>query len=74
MVRIANVMVNGEPVLEFNCRTIRDDLKQRVGTVQKDYLEDTDLNIRLAGFPREVQEAVRNGQDYVQLNPHNTFV
>ena len=42
MVRIANVMVNGEPVVEFNCRTIRDDLKQRIGSVQKDFIEDVD--------------------------------
>lgn len=42
MVRIANVMIDGEPVVEFNCRTIRDDLKQRAGTVQKDFLEDID--------------------------------
>lgn len=74
MVRIANVMVNGEPVVEFNCRTIKDDLKQRVGSVQKDFLEDVDLDVRLSGFPREVREAVKNGLDYVQLNPANTFV
>lgn len=74
MVRIANVMVNGEPVVELNCRTIRDDLKQRVGTIQKDFLEDEDLEVRLKGFPKEVREAVKSGQDYAQLNPANTFV
>lgn len=74
MVRIANVMVNGEPVVEFNCKTIRDDLKQRSGTVQKDFLEDQDLDVRLSGFPQEVRDAVKKGADYVQLNPENTFV
>lgn len=74
MIRITNVMVNGEPVVEFNCRTIRDDLKQRIGSVQKDFLEDEDLEIRLRGFPREVREAVMNNLDYAQLNPANTFV
>lgn len=28
----------------------------------------------MAGFPREVREAVKNGSDYVQLNPANTYV
>lgn len=72
--RIANVMVNGEPVVEMNCRSIREDLKRQSQKATKDFIEDEDLEVRLQGFPPEVQEAVRRGDHYVQLNPNNTFV
>lgn len=73
-IRIANVMVNGEPVLEMNCRSIRDDLVQQGIKAQKDYLEDDDQDVRLEGFPKEVGKALKDGKEYVQLNPDNTFV
>ena len=74
MIRIANVMVDGEPVLEFNCRTITQDLKREGIKAKKDYLDDELLDVRLRGFPKEVQTAVKEGKEYVQLNPANTFV
>lgn len=42
LVRIANVMIGGEPVLEFNCKSVRDDMKQQGVKAQKDFLEDED--------------------------------
>lgn len=67
-------MVNGEPVLEMNCRAIKDDLIPQGIKAQKDFLEDDDLDTRLQGFPPEVAEAIKAGKEYVQLNPENTFV
>ncbi len=74
LVRIANVMVGGEPVIEFNCKSVRDDMKQQGTKAKKDFLDDEKLEVRLDGFPPEVAEAIRNGADWVQMNPENTFV
>lgn len=74
LIRISNVMVNGEPVIEMNCRSIRDDLKRKGQKAKKPWLEDEDLKIRLQGFPKEVSDALNEGKDWVQQNPANTFV
>ena len=74
LVRIANVMVGGEPVLEFNCKSVRDDMRQQGVKAQKGFLEDEDLKVRLEGFPKEVSDAIGKGSDWVQMNPENTFV
>lgn len=74
LIRISNVMVNGEPVIEMNCRSIRDDLKRQGQKAKKKWLEDEDLKVRLQGFPKEVSEALNEGKDWVQQNPENTFV
>ena len=74
LVRIANVVVGGEPVLEFNCKSVRDDMRQQGVKAQKDFLEDEDLKVRLEGFPKEVSDAINKGSGWVQMNPENTFV
>ena len=74
LIRVANVMIGGEPVLEFNCKSVRDDMRQQGTKAQKDFLEDEDLKVRLEGFPSEVADALNKGADWVQLNPENTFV
>ncbi len=67
LVRIANVMLSGEPLLEFNCKSVRDDLRQQGVKAQKDFIEDENLTVRLEGFPREVTDAVNSGHDWVQM-------
>lgn len=74
LIRISNVMVNGEPVIEMNCRSIRDDMKRKGQKAKKNWLEDEDQKVRLQGFPKEVGEALAEGRDWVQQNPANTFV
>lgn len=74
LVRIANVMVGGEPVIEFNCKSIKDDMKQQGTKARKDFLDDEDLQTRFEGFPSEVADAITGGEDWVQMNPENTFV
>lgn len=74
LVRIANVMVNGEPVIEYNCKSITDDISQQGTKAQKDFLDDEELKKRLEGFPPEVSSAINKGAEWVQLNPENTFV
>lgn len=74
LIRVANIMVDGEPVIELNCKSIRDDMTQQGVKAQKDFVEDEDLKTRLEGFPPEVGKAINTGKDWVQLNPENTFV
>ena len=74
LVRISNVMVNGEPVIEFNCQSVIMDFQRTMGSIERDYIEDQELEIRLKGFPKEVADGVRMGVQWVQLNPANTFV
>jgi hypothetical protein len=64
--RIANVMVGGEPVVEFNCKQIRDGLRAQMQAADKPYLDDEKLEIRLDGFPPEVADALKKGFDWVQ--------
>lgn len=74
LIRISDVAVNGEPVIEFNCRSIRDDYVQKGVKAEKDFIEDDKLEIRVLGFPPEVEEGLNNKKQWVQLNPENTFV
>jgi len=74
LIRITNVMINGEPVLEFNCQTIINDFKQEFGSTEREFLDDRELEIRLKGFPKEVGDGVKKGVAWCQLNPANTFV
>lgn len=67
-------MVGGEPVVEMNCRSIRDDLKRQGVIAKKKWLDDEKLEVRLKGFPPEVTEALKEGKEWVQLNPKNTYV
>lgn len=73
-VRIGNIMVNGEPVVEFNAKGVRDDLKQQGIVAMQDYAKDRELPVRLEGYPAEVAKAIQAGQDWVQLDPSRTFV
>lgn len=72
--RISNMALNGEPLVEFNVRSIRDDLVAIGVPATKDYIDDDLLKERLKGFPPEVVKGVKNNVEYVQLNPANTFV
>lgn len=66
--------MDGRPVLEINCRAIRDDYRPRGTEAMKDYVDDGELDIRLSGFPPEVAQGIKAGKEYVQLNPSNTYV
>lgn len=67
--RIGNVMISGNPIAEFNCGCIRRDFIRNGYMTEKGYIQDDELNIRLAGFPDEIVNGVRKGEEWVQLNP-----
>lgn len=74
LIRIGNVMVAGEAVIEMNCRAVKDDLIRKGIKAEQDYVQDEQLDVRLRGFPEEIAEGIRNGQEWIQLKPENVFV
>lgn len=61
-------------MIEFNCQSIITDFTRQAGSIQRDYLQDQELDVRLRGFPVEVADGVKKGAQWVQLKPNNTFV
>lgn len=74
LIRISSVAVNGEPVLEYNCRSIRDDIYQMGVQAQKDFIDDEDNKVKFSSLPEEAIKGAEAGLEWVQLNPANTFV
>lgn len=73
-VRISNMMLNGEPILEYNAQSITTDIFNQGAVAEKQYIKDDEIDERLRGFPPEIADAVKKGSQWVQLNPENTFV
>lgn len=74
LVRISGIAVNGEPVIEFHCRKVRDDVYNLGIKAQKDYIDDDDLRTRVSALPEEVVNGILENVEWVQLNPENTYV
>ena len=73
LTRVTNVCVNGNPLIEFNARAVKQDLKRQGQKAWKKFLDDEKLEVRLAGYPKEVTEALRKNTEWVQLDPKSTF-
>lgn len=71
--RVTNVAVNGNPLIEFNARAVKQDLKKQGQKALKKFIDDEELDVRLAGFPKEVSEALKSNKEWVQLDPKTTF-
>lgn len=72
-VRIANTTLNGQPVLEFDCMSIQNELKIKGYSVKEKYANDSKLEYVIKGYPKEIQTALRSGEQYAQLDPANCF-
>ena len=72
--RITNVIVNGNPLIEYNARSVKQDFKKQGQKALKKYLDDEELDVRVAGLPKEVMEALRKNTEWVQLDPKTSFV
>ena len=72
--RISNIMINGEPVLEFNAGSVRNDIFIQGQPSDKHFVDDDKLEVKLFGLPPEVGRGLKENQDWVQLDPRNTFV
>lgn len=74
LVRISNVMLNGNPLIEFNARSVKQDLKKQGQKAWKKFLDDEELDVRLQGYPVEVTEALKKNTEWVQLDAKRTLV
>lgn len=78
-VRIGNTMLNGKPILEYDCQSIVSEWHSKGYTVKENWIEDSDLKYILKGYPPEIAAALNKltgyttGAQYVQLNPENTY-
>lgn len=74
MTRIENVTVDGQPLVEYHCRAAKEEYDKKTYATKKDYVDDIDLDVRLAGLPPEVKDGIKNNVEWVQLNPKYTYV
>lgn len=71
--RITNVIVDGEPVVEYNAQSVTNDIQTATGSSLQEWIKDGTLDERLKGYPKEVTTAVKDGVEWVQLNPARTY-
>lgn len=74
LIRISNVMLNGNPLIEMNARSIKQDLKKQGQKAWKKFIDDEELDVRLQGYPIEVTEALKQNKEWVQLDAKRTLV
>ena len=73
--RISNVMVDGEPIVEFNALQVAVDLGYRqFYDSLREWVQDETFVVKMKGYPPEVTTALRDGKEWVQLNPARTYV
>jgi len=72
--RIGNTTFNGTPIVDFDCQSIINEIQTKTYSVDEKYAKDSNVDYILKGYPEEIQKAVKNNQQYAQLNPQNTFV
>ena len=68
-------MVAGEPIVEFNALQVASDLgyRQYFDSLRK-WVQDESFEVMMRGYPREVTQALKDGREWVQLDPMRTFV
>ena len=71
---IGNTTFNGTPIVDYDCQSIINELRAKTYSVKEKYVKDNTQDYILKGYPEEIQKAVKNGEQYAQLNPENTFV
>lgn len=67
--KIGNVAVNGEPVVDFNCSALTNAFKAKTYSVKEEKIKDGILETMIKGYPPEIGKAIKNGEEYAQLNP-----
>lgn len=72
--RISNIMINGEPVLEFDAASVKNEIFVQGIPSDHYFIDDDKLDVKLYGLPPEVKAGLERGEQWVQLDPRNTFV
>lgn len=71
--RIGGVALNGMPLVEYDCQSTLNEWRSKGYSVKENWIKDNNLEAYFKGFPKEIQEGMNKGYQYVQLNPENTF-
>jgi len=74
MMRITNVLVQGNPLVEFNVKNLKQSMRKSSTKALKKFLDDEDDKVRVAGYPKEVTEGLGKNVEWVQLDPKTTWV
>ena len=72
--KIGNIALNGQPIIDLDCQSILNEWRAKSYAVRENWIKDNNLEEYFKGYPEEVQEGLNKGDQYVQLNPENTFV
>lgn len=72
--KIGNTMFDGTPIVDFDCQSIINEIQLKSYSIDEKYAKDSQQDYILKGYPEEIQQAVKKGQQYAQLDPANTFV
>lgn len=72
--RVGNIMLNGDPIVDFDCQSIISEWKQKGYIVKQNWIEDNNLQEMFKGYPPEVYAALNAGATFAQLNPSNTYM
>lgn len=72
--RIGNLMLNGDPIVDFDCQSIVSEWKTKGYTVKENWIVDNNLQEAFKGYPPEVFQALNEGKTFAQLDPNNTYV
>lgn len=72
--RIGNLMLNGDPVVDFDCQSIISEWKEKGYSVRENWIEDNKLQEVFKGYPPEVYASLNAGKMFAQLDPKNTYV
>lgn len=72
--RLGNIMLNGDPIVDFDCNSIISEWKNKGYTVRENWINDNNLEEAFKGYPPEVKEALNAGKTFAQLDPKNTYV
>lgn len=66
-------MFDGRPVVWFNCEALKSEIPNKGFNSNIEFIPDYNKELVMTSYPVEIQEAVRTGQQYAQLNPNNMF-
>lgn len=72
--KIGSTMLNGQPIVDLDCQSILNQWRAKSYVVKENWIKDNELEHYFKGYPKEVQEGLNKGIQYVQLDPANTFV
>ena len=73
--KIANIMLDGTPVVDFDVQSLQFEFKQRTySLLEQPGVKDEKLEDILKGYPPEIAKAIKAGDQRARLDPKNCFV